>query len=283
MRKGFTLIELLTVMMIMGLMGTAAIGGYRAMQRGMEERGVMQNANAAIRAVYQRAQIDRQPTAIFFWNETLQSDTADQNAVVVGKAVAVRRHGRISNVVGAKLVDEFGDLNLAYPTAEGENSSGNRNETMFLYPMDQLSSMSGSSELRRSKVSTVVTEYVDTPLYYSDMANKLDGGEISTYAFELVEPGGVVWKAGMAYGCEFLSIQLPHGYIFGSSYSSSTSDPVKGVSTMVFKPGRNSGNGLNSDGTVGGNDTIEVSALRPVAGSLQAKRIGTTNRPGREQ
>ena len=49
-RSAFTLIELLMVIMIMGLLGTVTVGGYRAMQRGMEERGVMENANHFIRA-----------------------------------------------------------------------------------------------------------------------------------------------------------------------------------------------------------------------------------------
>ena len=48
-RRGFTLIELLVVIGIMGLLGTVSVGGYNAMQRGMEERGVMENVNTFIR------------------------------------------------------------------------------------------------------------------------------------------------------------------------------------------------------------------------------------------
>ncbi len=95
-RRGFTLLELLVVIAIMGLLGTASVGGYRAMQRGMEERGVMQNVNEFIRAAYQRAQIDRQPVAVYFWNECIREESDMQTAVVVGKAVAVRRSGRVT-------------------------------------------------------------------------------------------------------------------------------------------------------------------------------------------
>ena len=43
-RRAFTLVELLMVVMIMGILGAVTVGGYRAMQRGMEERGVMDKA-----------------------------------------------------------------------------------------------------------------------------------------------------------------------------------------------------------------------------------------------
>ena len=108
-RKAFTLLELLVVMGIMGMMAVMSVGGYRAMQRGMEERGVMENANHFIRAAYRRAQIDRQPVAVYFWNETLREETDTEPMIVVGKAVAVRRAGRVSRYIDPYLYDEFGD------------------------------------------------------------------------------------------------------------------------------------------------------------------------------
>lgn len=285
MRKGFTLIELLTVVMLMGVLGTAAIGGYRAMQRGMEERGVMQNANSAIRAVYQRAQIDRQPTLIFFWNETIRSETMDDNAIVVGKAVAVRRHGRLSNVKDGKLIDEFGDLNLAYPASDDEEdnssqSSGSNKDTMYLYPMDKLREM---TSMKRSLVSTRVVALPERDAIYLSLTDKPDNGEIATYAFEVIDKGGVDWKPGTAYGCEFLSIQLPHGYIFGDQFSNSADDPVREAGSFVFKPGLNDGSGLTTGGTVGGSAQIDIYMLKQSADgdSLKAVKIGRTDSPER--
>ena len=98
------------VVMIMALLGTITVGGYRAMQRGMEERGAMENANHFIRAAYRRAQIDRQPVALWFWNETIREETDTEPMIVVGKAVAVRRAGRVSRYSDLYLFDEFGDL-----------------------------------------------------------------------------------------------------------------------------------------------------------------------------
>ena len=78
-KRAFTLLELLVVMAIMGFMGTLSVAGYRAMRRGMEERSVMQNVNQFIRSAYQRAQIDRQPVSVYFWNETLRdASNADE-------------------------------------------------------------------------------------------------------------------------------------------------------------------------------------------------------------
>ena len=67
-RRAFTLLELLVVMAIMGMMAVMSVGGYRAMRRGMQERAVMTNVNQFIRAAYQRAQIDRLPVSVYFWN-----------------------------------------------------------------------------------------------------------------------------------------------------------------------------------------------------------------------
>ena len=144
MRTGFTLIELLVVMAIMGLLGTISVGGYRAMQRGMEDRGAMQNVNQFIRSAYRRAQIDRQPVVIYFWNELLREETENAPRVVVGRAVAVRRSGRISEADGQYLCDEFGDLRFMRLTkdegdeleddvaASGSTQKGNG---MYLYRM----------------------------------------------------------------------------------------------------------------------------------------------------
>ena len=286
MRRGFTLLELLVVMLIMALMGTAAVGGYRAMQRGMEERGVMQNANSVIRATYQRAQIDRQPTAIFFWNETLRSQTADENEVVAGRAVAVRRHGRLSNVVGKLLVDEVADLNLTYPTSDtgdegdDEEDTGSANDVMYLYPMDNINSIASGSNLKRSLVRTRIAKADEDLLFYSGLSNKNaeDGAKTAAWAFQLEEPGGVTWKAGMAYGFEFVTLELPAGYIFGSDYSRTTDNPIRPAGTCVFKAGVNSGSGLNTGGSVG-NDKVTIYSLRPNGASLEAKKVGTTDSP----
>ena len=303
MRRGFTLIELLVVISIMGLLGTISVGGYRAMQRGMAERGVMESVNSFIRAAYQRAQIDRQPTAICFWNETLRKADDYNTEIVVGRAVAIRRHGRISRVDGERLFDEFADLDLSYTTdddasgsgqsggsageANGEGSDEDKDNTMYLYPIDKLSDITGSSDLKRSIVYQKVFHDEANPMYYSGnngaLSDNRDNGRITTYAFMLApaDGGKVQWKQGMAYGFEFAQMELPHGYIFGSTYSTDVGSPVMVQGTLVFNVGFNSGNGV-SDGVVGRN-SITVSSLRPgKTGEITAQSIGQSQNPTEE-
>ena len=303
MKSAFTLVELLVVVGIMGLLGTASVGGYRQMRRGMEEKGVIRDVNTFIRAAYQRAQIDRQPTAVMFWNETLRAerDSGDGNLIVVGHAVAVRRAGRATAVDGDYIVDEFADLELSNPTDFEED--GSAKPTMYIYPMNNLGEIESGSTIRRTMVETKVYDYHEDPNYISlpegasgksetvnppaddsddnprkALADGESTGRIHAFSYKIVDLGGVTWRPGMAYGFEFASLTLPHGYIFGSSYSSSSSNPISEAGTLVFDVGVNKGSGTS--GGVAGRTSVTISALLPGAtGALEAKQIGKTENP----
>ena len=293
MKKAFTLIELLVVIGIMGLLGTASVGGYRAMQRGMEERGVMQNVNSFVAAAYERAQIDRQPTAIYFWNETIREETQDENEIVVGRAVAVRRQGRLSRVAGDVLYDEYADLNLTYPTAQnsgspgetgdpganggGENMSDTGENTMYLYYLDNLNG--GNLKVDRSIVSQRVVSDLQNETYMNGIpTGGENAGKIEMWGFEYADGNDFTgWRVGSSYGVEFAELTLPHGYIFGSSYSKSIDRPVQDAGTMIFKVGRNTGNGVSGASVEG---SASVYSLRPNAsGNLSAQKVGTNDNP----
>ena len=290
-RKAFTLVELMVVVGIMGLMGTLSVGGYRAMRVGMEEKGVMQNVNTFIRAAYQRAQIDRQPTAIFFWNETLRARSDDNNEIVVGKAVAVRRAGRFSEADSTYLYDEFADLKQSYPAdddgqdPDSETMGGDDTDknAFYIYPIDGIST--SGSDIQRSKVRGIV--YHKPPSVRSEYSEAYargsnDDGEIPRYAFRVVSGGGnVQWKIGMAYGLEFANIELPHGYVFGSDLPSRTDlgNPVKGAGAMTFSVGISDGSGSTSGDNVSGAGKV-IYALRPgSSGTLEPKQVGTVKNP----
>ena len=275
MKRAFTLIELLVVMAIMGLLGTAAVGGYRAMQRGMEERSVMSSVNQFIRAAYQRAQIDRSATYVYYWNECIQEETDEKPLIVAGKAVAVRRQGRFSRIGGGLLYDEFGDLRYSrLEDGDGNEITSGSSSSESNIRIYQLGD--SGNKLRMSLVLpyTQSTEDVTETL----LDDTGSDAKFRMYAFEIVEQGDASWKCGSEYGTEFQTLQLPHGYIFGSSYSTSISSPVNGENSMKFKPGVNTGNGTS--GGIDGGGTVAIYSLRPgKSGSLEAQKVDTSDRP----
>jgi len=283
MKRGFTLLELLVVIGIMGLLGTVSIGGYRAITRGMEERGAVDNASQFIHAAFQRALIDRQPVAVYFWNETIKGETADDNAIVVGKAVAVRYAGRLSRVANDMLYDEFADLNLTYDVKD-ETSSGNNDLGMYLYPIT-----TGTS-FERSRVSAGVYEDLNQEWLADEATSGTSGmptppgnNEILMYGFKRL--GGYSdWHAGDAYGFEFQNLTLPHNYIFGKSFETTMQNPVSASSQKKMLFGFGKGGYDNRSTNLNGDDgTIEVCALRPnSAGVLAAVAVGTTKKPTEE-
>ena len=285
MKKAFTLLELLVVMGIVGLLGTVSVGGYHAMQRGMEERGVMQNVNAFVRAAYHRAQIDRQPTAVYFWNETVRSRTMDEHEIVVGKAVAVRRFGRFSRVSGSVLIDEFADLDLTYETdRESTGGQSKQSNVIYLYPMEKLSDIASGTQLRRSMVSARVSDESDTVVFANGNPPTAEGNDsentVPAWGFEIRDEGGVQWKAGMAYGLEFMQIELPRNYVFGSDYSNSADNPVRTAGTLVFDVGRNDVSGTAS-GAIEGRNSVTVYSLRADGANLKAEKVASSDNPER--
>ena len=286
MKSAFTLMELLVVIGIMGLMGTVSVGGYRAMQRGMEERGVMENVNTIVRAAYERAQIDRTPTAMYFWNETIRSESQDENAIVIGHAVAVRQHGRISSKSSGLLIDEFADLNLSYPTDEtgdsedeetaGGDGSGNiGGNLMYIYQLDNLNG--GNLQLKRSIVRARVSAEQFPETYLQGKPADADQGKITQWGFQVENQNGVTWNVGSAYGFEFAEITLPRNYIFGTDYSKKSDDPVREAGTMVFNVGQNSGTGVTGAKISG---SMTVYALAPDgSGGLKVQKVKAVEKP----
>ena len=213
MKRAFTLMELLVVIAIMGLLGTTAVGGYRAMQRGMEQRAVMENANKFIRAAFQRAQIDRVPVAIFFWNETLREETDDEPLVAVGKAVAVRRSGRISALrgsgrTGGIIVNEFDDLSFASFAGDTDDESRDNVGVADLKVQTgaRLYPMNGSKDGSNVKPSIVAQSTIATEQQVFLFRNDTDTPDTATveaYGYYIQDDNGNNWKVGDAYGMEF--------------------------------------------------------------------------------
>jgi len=269
------------VVMIMGLLATLSVGGYRAMQRGMEERGVMENVNHFIRAAYRRAQTDRQPVAVYFWNETLREETDTEPIIVVGRAVAVRRAGRVSRFLDPYIFDEFGDLGKerlveSEADIEGENPDSGSTESDNLMPLYKMNSKTGNGRSLVSQTTKSVTDQNPDMLLSADRTL-----EIPCYAYVLKEAGTAgEWHIGDAYGLEFAEIQLPHGYLFGSSYHKSPRDKISAgdYQMMWFDVVVNNGDGADQGAT--GVSPVQVYSLRPgQSGELEAQPVATSGKP----
>ena len=276
MKRAFTLLELLVVIAIMGLLGTISVGGYQAMKRGMEERGVIQNMEQFIRSAYQRAQIDRVPVDVYCWNETLREETDFEPPLIVGKAVAVRRVGRISDVKGEYLSDEYGDLRFQRLVIDLDKETDDVTSGSGKEIGKSIYRMKGSgSQVQRSVISEH-TECVEESLWLPFVG--ATGEKHPIYRFRLIDRGGVTWERGDAYGFEFAELTLPHNYLVGSQYSTSVMSPVKGEQVLRFQPGKNSGSGTS--GGTSGQSTVTIHSLRPNAsGSLTAQPVGATRNP----
>jgi len=185
------------------------------------------------------------------------------------------------------LIDEFADLNLTYQkqeTDEEGGSSSSQEASFFIYAMQKMDDVKSSTALRRTLVEGKVrdaTEHVNflskdstTPVVGED-----DNFDIPAYGFVIKNDGKINWTAGMAYGMEFMHLELPPNYIFGSSHSRETENPIEGAGTIVFDAGVGSGNGLITGGSNGRN-SIEICSLRSDGGGgLTARRVAVSENP----
>lgn len=260
--RGFTLVELLVSIGLMALLATLSTTGYYAASRGMADRGAITDVRSVIRSAMQRALVDQVPTAVLFYNQRLRTGTEDQTEVVVGTAVAVRMAGRISHVFNDMICDDFADLQQTYPTNRVTSSA---DAGMRLYRM---ASVGQGYDNCRTLVESSVARKSGLSDYLVASASNINDVAYWGFKYHARNNGATDWAVGDAYGAEIASVQLPHGYIFGSTTPSASSyDPVavSGTRSLVFTPD------TNPDATFSG---VEIYALRPSGLS----KVGTVNK-----
>ena len=276
MKRAFTLMELMVVVGIMAFLGVAATGGYNALQRGMAERGATAAGTSLLQAAKERAMVDRVPTMVFCYNRLIREATDEENAIVVGEAVAVRRAGRVTRAQGMFIVDEFADLCNSYDVEADEGQLQNR-KGMKLWRFDD----QRMNNMAYSVVADAVCQLDIPGVSYADWAvggdwtvatevgknlrtndNDFKSGtstlNIRAYAFynlnkSSFEPSS--WTVGDGYGFEFANVQLPHGFIFGSGSVPNRVGDVSFVKALYFDPEAS-----------GSDETVDVYFCRPDSG-----------------
>ena len=253
---------------IMAFLGTAAVGGYNAFQRGMAERGATGAASALLKSAKERALVDRTPTMVYCYNRLIREATADENAVAVGEAVAIRRFGRITCVDGDFLVDEFADILGSYDVVDDSKIQERGGIRLWKFKDNVKEEKNSSADY--SVIADAVTPYdpgnnylqtyegwafgedgsighdsgVDlstaVPKGGSKVVTKSGGMKCLLYAFRDLGKGTIQsgsWKVGNGYGFEFARVQLPHDFIFDGTIPTRLGD-ITDVKVMYFDPER---------------------------------------------
>lgn len=272
-RKAFTLLELMVVVAIMAAMATLSVNGYRALTKGMQDRSALVAVQTLVDAARQRAEIDRKPMIVYFYDELLQEadESTGSDLIGHGVAVAVRPIGRISATDEKYLCDEFGDLEQIYFEDNVKCSDPEANEkdktAMRIYRLAD----GNYADVRQFVVSHPISaSYLLTGELEGAPSNN-DGSaaekRIFCFAFEQVG-GNAGFSPGDAYGGEFASVALPNGYYFGSSAPSSVGR-VRVGSPMVINPTQGRASGVNA---------VTVYSMK--AGSTSLDPIGKTTTGG---
>jgi len=294
-RAAFTLVELLVVIGLMAMLATISVVGYNAASRGMADRGAVQNVVSTLRIAQQACQIDRVPTKVLFFNQRLTEDSDEESATLYqGTAIAIKQAGRITiapSDVKNLLVDEFADWHQSYPKTGSADAPG-----MRLYRMRSTDEGAGIDQCS-TLVQPFVTYYaLDDYMIQSGMTIRewckahrreasdnrpqnatesyVDNGNNYVWGFaeSSVGTGGgslsvSSWKAGDPYGIEIARLDLPKGYIFGTSAPSGKGLVAASVKEVSFDP---------DDATPTLSASVPVSAMRPaIGGAYSPKTVGT--------
>lgn len=223
--RAFTLLELLTVIAIMGILGTAAIGGYQAITRGMGERAALQAAKNISDTARQRANLDRCRTYLFLYNEVQSVDSDDEPGRVCGLAIAVKGAGRISAVKGSDWFDEFGDMDQQFLAMEKNGE-----------PLDEEEYEKKAAKFRifnpRQREFAVVRNGIREELTEEDLEDR-ETHQIVLFGFRKLS-GGASFAVGEEYAKEFAVVRLPEGFTFSGS-ASTKSDGDLGLHLVDVK------------------------------------------------
>lgn len=257
------MLELLAVIAIMGMLGVAAAASYGALIAGMKDRGACAAASAVFRGAKERAHIDRMPTVVYCYNVCIKEPASDDDSgVVVGMMTAIRRVGRVSFVKDRYIYDEFSDLEKSYEwTNEESEFAEMRGHRLFKYNDEP----SVGKRMEYSVVADAVFHDAESQMVtiftggVNNRTNILMSAFYDLGTSDRSPSGG--WKAGDGYAAEFAELQLPEGYVFGSSGLPRRAGQISEVEAVRFDPDEDA------------SDSVDIYVTRPDAqGNPQAVR-----------
>lgn len=271
-RSAFTLVELLVVIGLMAVLATVSVAGYSAANRGMADRGAIQSTVSTLRVAQQTCMIDRVPTKVLFFNQLLSSGGGTTSATLYqGTAIAIKQAGRITMDPGkgvGMLVDEFADWNQSYPTSGSSGSAGMR--LFRMTQSDESKDIDGCSTIVNPYVTTkkILDDYmIQSGSGIRDWCEDHAPGNAVMWGFEVTSGSAGDWKAGDPYGVEIARIDLPKGYIFGSTPPTGNKLRAASVAAVTFDP---------EDSEPSMSASVPISLMRAaVGGTFSAKPVGT--------
>ena len=296
-RAAFTLVELLVVIGLMAVLATISVTGYSAASRGMSDRGAIQNAVSTLRIAQQTCQIDRVPTKVLFFNQRLTEESGEEDAMLYqGTMIAIKQAGRLTispSAVNNLLVDEFADWHQSYPmSASGRDSTAPGMRIFRMKSDDESKGIEDCSVMVQPCVfhyalddymiqaGTTIKQWC-TSHKRTGNDNRPQGapssyvGNGNNYVWGFKErPGSggglsaASWEVGDPYGIEIARLDLPKGYIFGTSAPNSEKLVSASVKEVFFDP---------DDPTPSMSPgSVPISAMRPSsAGTYRPKLVGT--------
>ena len=207
-RSGFTILELIAVIGIIAVIGTAVIGGFSGMMKGVARRSAIDSVRRSLNLARQEACVDGNDTYLY--------------PVDVNRYAIVRKAGTISKVTGKP--SSLNNLNL------GDG---------ITWIQDDFADLSGSTEAFVAAYGNgVSTENDALEAMFKDYAGSMvfdmkDGvyatvgyppfrdANIDAWVFG-VKNAGSSFKATHDYGWVTHPIQsLPEGYVFQGTYNTS--------------------------------------------------------------
>ncbi len=267
-RAAFTLVELLVVIGLMAVLATISVAGYSAATRGMADRGTIQTTVSILRVAQQTCQMDRVPTKVMFFNQRLFDDNdPDTPPLFQGTAIAIKQAGRITlPVMNKLLIDEFADWNQSYPKS---GSASAPNMRIFQMKSGGGGGLNGCSTLVRPYVSSYELSddfMIQADATFKEWCNKHGHEDNDKVWGFMMEGGKQEWSVGDAYGVEIARIDLPRGYIFGSSTPNGEGYKDASDAEVHFEP-----SGVSAAGGV----SVSISGVRPAKnGKFRVDPVG---------